>query len=82
MHTYYGDGHVLQGVTLDVERGTVTAVLAGTARKDDARRSIVGLTPARSGRVIFNAEDITRLPRIVSSTAASARPAGPGSFRR
>ncbi len=27
LHTYYCDSHVLQGVTLTVERGTVTAIL-------------------------------------------------------
>jgi branched-chain amino acid transport system ATP-binding protein len=63
VHTYYGDSHVLQGVTLNVDRGTVTAVLGRNGvGKTTLCRSIVGLTPARSGRVIFNDEDITRLP--------------------
>jgi branched-chain amino acid transport system ATP-binding protein len=63
LHTYYGDSHVLQGVTLDVDKGTVTAVLGRNGvGKTTLCRSIVGLTPARSGSVMFNGEEITRLP--------------------
>lgn len=63
VHTYYGDSHVLQGVTLTVEKGTVTAVLGRNGvGKTTLCRSIVGLTPARSGSVIFNGDEITRLP--------------------
>jgi branched-chain amino acid transport system ATP-binding protein len=63
LHTYYGDSHVLQGVTLSVEKGTVTAVLGRNGvGKTTLCRSITGLTPARAGSVVFNGEDITALP--------------------
>jgi branched-chain amino acid transport system ATP-binding protein len=63
LHTYYGDSHVLQGVTLNVEKGTVTAVLGRNGvGKTTLCRSIVGLTPARAGSVVFNGVEITRLP--------------------
>ena len=63
IHTYYGDSHVLQGVTLSVEQGTVTAVLGRNGvGKTTLCRSIVGLTPARAGSVLFGGVDITRLP--------------------
>src|SRR4029077_20042994 len=63
LHTYYGDSHVLQGVTLTVETGTVVAVLGRNGvGKTTLCRSIVGFTPARAGRVIFNDVEITRLP--------------------
>jgi branched-chain amino acid transport system ATP-binding protein len=63
VHTYYGDSHVLQGVTLTVEKGTVTAVLGRNGvGKTTLCRSIVGLTPARRGTVLFNGEAITALP--------------------
>jgi len=63
IHTYYGDSHVLQGVSLSVEKGTVTAVLGRNGvGKTTLCRSIVGLTPARAGKVVFNGEDITALP--------------------
>jgi len=63
LHTYYGDSHVLQGVTFEVEKGTVTAVLGRNGvGKTTLCRSIAGLTPARDGRVVLNGEDIARLP--------------------
>ena len=63
LHTYYGDSHVLQGVTLSVEKGTVTAVLGRNGvGKTTLCRSIVGLTPARAGSVVFNGDEITALP--------------------
>ena len=63
LHTYYGDSHVLQGVTLRVDVGTVTAVLGRNGvGKTTLCRSLVGLTPARAGRIVFNGTEITRLP--------------------
>jgi len=63
VHTYYGDSHVLQGVTLTAEAGKVTAVLGRNGvGKTTLCRSLTGLTPARRGRVQFRDADITRLP--------------------
>jgi branched-chain amino acid transport system ATP-binding protein len=63
LHTYYGDSHVLQGVTFGVDGGTVTALLGRNGvGKTTLCRSIAGLTPPRAGRVIFNGTDIARLP--------------------
>jgi branched-chain amino acid transport system ATP-binding protein len=63
VHTYYGDSHVLQGVTMHVDRGTVASVLGRNGvGKTTLCRSIVGFTPARSGRIVFNDVETTRLP--------------------
>ncbi len=63
LHTYYGDSHVLQGVSLHVEKGTVAAVLGRNGvGKTTLCRSIVGFTPARAGRVVLGDVEITRLP--------------------
>ncbi len=63
LHTYYGESHVLQGVSLDAAKGAVTAVLGRNGvGKTTLCRSLVGLTPARAGRVIVDGVDITRLP--------------------
>jgi branched-chain amino acid transport system ATP-binding protein len=63
VHTYYGDSHVLQGVTLHVEQGTVAAILGRNGvGKTTLCRSIFGFTPARAGRVRFNDVDMTHLP--------------------
>jgi branched-chain amino acid transport system ATP-binding protein len=63
LHTYYGDSHVLQGVSLQMEKGTVAAVLGRNGMgKTTLCRSLIGLTPARAGRIVFNDAEITHLP--------------------
>ena len=73
IHTYYGESHILQGVDLFVAPAQCVAVLGRNgAGKTTTLRSILGLTPVRRGRVVFNGTDITRLPthRIVKSGIA------------
>jgi branched-chain amino acid transport system ATP-binding protein len=63
IHTYYGDSHVLHGVSLRVERGEAVALLGRNgAGKTTAIRSIVGFTPPRTGRVVFEGQAIERWP--------------------
>ncbi|MBM3486488.1 MAG: ABC transporter ATP-binding protein [Alphaproteobacteria bacterium] len=63
VHTYYGDSHVLQGISLTVEARTCVALLGRNGvGKSTTLRSIIGLTPARRGRITLRGEDITRLP--------------------
>jgi branched-chain amino acid transport system ATP-binding protein len=63
IHTYYGDSHVLHGVSLRVEAGEAVAVLGRNgAGKTTAIRSIVGFTPPRAGRVVFEGQAIERWP--------------------
>jgi branched-chain amino acid transport system ATP-binding protein len=78
IHTYYGDSHVLQGLTLRAEPGTVTAVLGRNgAGKTTLCRSLTGLTPARSGRILFDGVDTTRLaPHRIHETGISLVPQG------
>jgi branched-chain amino acid transport system ATP-binding protein len=60
LHTYYGDSHVLHGVSLAVAAGEVVAILGRNGMgKTTLVRSIVGFTPPRRGRVHFGGEDIT-----------------------
>jgi branched-chain amino acid transport system ATP-binding protein len=58
LHTYYGKSHILRGVSLEVAEGKITALLGRNgAGKTTTLRSLMGLTPAREGRVtIFGAE--------------------------
>ena len=61
IHTYYGESHVLQGVSLAVAPGEVVAILGRNgAGKTTLIRSVIGFTPARTGAVRFKGEDITR----------------------
>ncbi len=63
LHTYYGESHALQGVSLRVHAGEVVCLLGRNgAGKSTTLNSIVGLTPARSGTVRFDGEEIRRLP--------------------
>lgn len=63
INTYYGYSHVLHDVSLDVPQGTVVALLGRNGvGKTTTLRSVMGLTPARSGRVLFRDEDITKVP--------------------
>lgn len=60
VHTYYGESHVLQGVTFRADKGTVTAVLGRNGvGKTTTMRSIIGLTPPRRGRVVWKDRDVT-----------------------
>ena len=73
VHTYYGDSHILQGVTLTAGRGGVTAVLGRNGvGKTTLCRSLTGLTRARSGTIVFDGDDITKLPPHVISTKGIA----------
>jgi branched-chain amino acid transport system ATP-binding protein len=59
--TYYGETQVLFGVTLAVGAGEVVALLGPNgAGKTTLLRSVLGLTPARRGRIRFDGADITR----------------------
>jgi branched-chain amino acid transport system ATP-binding protein len=61
VHTYYGDSHILQGVSLEVPSGRVVAILGRNgAGKTTLIRSIMGFTPPRRGRILFDGADITR----------------------
>jgi len=63
VHTYYGESHVLQGISLRVDRGEVLAILGRNGMgKTTLIRTIVGFTPPREGRVIYEGTEITRLP--------------------
>jgi branched-chain amino acid transport system ATP-binding protein len=63
LKTYYGETQVLFDVALEVDRGEVVALLGPSgAGKTTTLRSILGLTPARSGAIRFDGRDITRTP--------------------
>lgn len=59
IHTFIGQFHILQDVSLAVERGSITVLLGRNgAGKTTTLKSILGLTPPSQGRVIFDGEDI------------------------
>jgi branched-chain amino acid transport system ATP-binding protein len=62
IHTYYGESYVLQGISMEVQKGSIAALLGRNGMgKTTTIRSIIGLTPPRRGRIHFKGEEITRL---------------------
>jgi len=63
IHTFYGSIEALRGVSLTVDEGEVVTIIGSNgAGKSTTLRSISGLTPARSGQVMFQGSDITWIP--------------------
>jgi branched-chain amino acid transport system ATP-binding protein len=61
--TFYGQSHVLQGVSLSISEGEVVSLLGRNGvGKTTTLRSIMGLTPPRSGRILFNGIEIIGKP--------------------
>ncbi len=62
IHTYYGQSHVLQGVTLSLNEGAVVAVLGRNGvGKTTLVRSLIGFNCPREGRIYFKGKEITQL---------------------
>lgn len=63
IHTYYGKGHILYGVSLNVAEASVVALLGRNGMgKTTVVRSIIGFTPPHSGIVRFKGQEIQGLP--------------------
>ncbi len=59
IHTYIGQFHILEGVSLKVAKGSITVMLGRNgAGKTTTLKSILGLTPPREGKVIFDGMEI------------------------
>jgi branched-chain amino acid transport system ATP-binding protein len=60
---FYGETQAVFDLSLGLERGEVIALLGPNgAGKTTTLRAILGLTPARRGRVSFGGIDVTRMP--------------------
>jgi branched-chain amino acid transport system ATP-binding protein len=63
LHVYYGDSHVLQGVSLSVGPAECVALLGRNgAGKSTTLKTIVGLVPPRRGSISFKEQRIDGLP--------------------
>ena len=63
LEIYYGAVHALKNFSLTAEQGEiVTLIGANGAGKTTLLRTISGLVRARTGRVLFEGRDITRMP--------------------
>lgn len=62
VHTFIQQFHILEGVTVEVPQGGIVALLGRNgAGKTTTLKTILGLTPARSGSVVFDGTDIKEM---------------------
>jgi branched-chain amino acid transport system ATP-binding protein len=60
IHTHYGEAHILQGVSLQIEEGQVVTLIGRNgAGKTTTLKSIMGVVRPHAGRIRFRGEDIT-----------------------
>jgi branched-chain amino acid transport system ATP-binding protein len=63
IQTYYGESHILQGVSIRVAEGEAVALLGRNgAGKTTLIRSVAGFTPPRVGRVVFGGQPVQTWP--------------------
>jgi branched-chain amino acid transport system ATP-binding protein len=59
IHSYYGNIHALNGVSLSVEKGEIVTLIGGNgAGKSTTLRTITGLIKPRQGEIYLEGEDI------------------------
>lgn len=59
IHTFIGQFHILEGVSIEVPRDNITVLLGRNgAGKTTTLKSIIGLTPPRHGKVIFDGDEV------------------------
>jgi branched-chain amino acid transport system ATP-binding protein len=62
VHTYYGEAHILQGVSIAVGEGEVVTLIGRNgAGKTTTLKSIMGITRPRRGAVRLGGADVTQL---------------------
>ena len=78
VNSFYGESHILRDVSMTVMKGEIVALLGRNgAGKTTTLRSILGLTPARSGSIQFGEERIEALPpETVANKGISLVPSG------
>jgi len=83
IHTYISQFHILEGVDVEVPKGGIVALLGRNgAGKTTTLKSIMGLTPPRSGEIIFDQEPVQGRPSYeIASLGIGFVPENRGIFR-
>jgi branched-chain amino acid transport system ATP-binding protein len=78
LHVAYGDFEAIHGVSLEIEEGSIVAILgANGAGKSTTLRAISGLTPPRSGTITYAGERVEGLlPRALVERGIALTPEG------
>lgn len=84
VETYYGNIRALAGVDVEVARGEIVCLIgANGAGKSTLMMTICGAPQARTGRVIFEGDDITRMPtHLIARRRIAQSPEGRRIFPR
>jgi len=78
INTYYGNSHVLHGISLEINEGEVVTLLGRNgAGKTTTMRSIVGASPPRTGSITYRGGRFPGSPRRDQRTRDLTRPGGP-----
>jgi len=63
INTFYGESHILQGISLNVDTGEIVSILGRNGvGKTTTLKSIIGLLIPRSGSILFGGKEISGLP--------------------
>jgi branched-chain amino acid transport system ATP-binding protein len=84
VHTFYGHIEALKGVDLEVKAGEIVALIGSNgAGKSTLLMTICGSPQASSGRIVFDGQDITRVPtHLIIRSGISQAPEGRRIFPR
>ena len=82
VHTYYGQSHVLQGMSLTIEQGKIVSLLGRNGvGKTTTLRTIMGLNPPRQGRILYRERPIQGLaPHRIANLGVQLVPEDRGIF--
>lgn len=62
VHTFYGESHILHGVSMEVDKVEIVTLLGRNGvGKSTTLKSVMGLIPPRNGSIRFKKEDIIGL---------------------
>jgi branched-chain amino acid transport system ATP-binding protein len=78
IHTFYGQSHVLHGLSMTASGGSVTGIVGRNgAGKTTFVRSVIGFTPVRSGRILIDGKEMQdRRPEDVARAGVGLVPQG------
>lgn len=76
IHTYYGDSHILQGISLDIKKGEIVSLVGRNGMgKTTTLKSIMGIQPPRLGNIFYKSKEIRGLPtHIIAQNGISLVP--------
>ncbi|HSA89171.1 MAG TPA: urea ABC transporter ATP-binding subunit UrtE [Burkholderiales bacterium] len=84
LNQYYGGSHILRDVSFEAPAGKVTALLGRNGvGKTTLLKTLMGLVPARTGRIAFENKDLTRaMPHLRARAGLGYVPQGREIFPR